>query len=207
MRLQQYVARQLSHPTGIVGKIVLGRLWNSRNAELNDVTLAQLELEDEDRVLDIGFGGGYLLDRIIPAVSRGLAAGLDASPVMAENCRQRFREAILTGKVDIRCGRAESLPFPDGRFNKVSSVNSIFYWSDPGQGIAEIFRVLDTGGKVVLTFTCKKDLERKGFVQYGLRTYNEEEVRDLLIHAGFSDVKVRRGRDRHREFFSLTGRK
>ncbi len=174
---------------------------------LNDVTLAHLDLIEEDRVLDIGFGGGYLLDRITPAVSRGLAAGLDASPVLAENCQQRFREEILAGKVDIRCGRAESLPYPDGRFNKVSSVNSIFYWSDAGQGIAEIFRVLDTGGKVVLTFTCKKDLEGKGFVQYGVRTFGEEEVQDLLIHAGFGDMKVRRGRDRHREFVCLTGRK
>lgn len=173
---------------------------------LNDVTLAHLELGEEDRVLDIGFGGGYLLDRIIPKVSRGLAAGLDASPVMVENCQARFREEILAGKVDIRWGRAESLPYSDGYFTKISSVNSIFYWSDVEQGISEIHRILESEGRLVLTFTCKQDLEKKGFVQHGVRTYEEEEVQHLLTHARFRAIRVTRGRDRHREFVCMTGR-
>lgn len=158
--LQQYLADQLSRPTGIIGKFFVGRVWNKRNAKLNEVTLAHLALKEEDRVLDVGFGGGYLLERIIPKVKRGLAAGIDVSPVMVENCRARWREAIEAGSVDIRAGRAEALPYPDGHFTKVSSVNSIFYWSEVQQGISEIYRILQEDGKVVLTYTCKRDLER-----------------------------------------------
>lgn len=62
MKVQEFVAGQLSHPTGVIGKIVLGPLWNKRNAMLNDVTLAHLELGEEDRVLDIGFGEGVGID-------------------------------------------------------------------------------------------------------------------------------------------------
>jgi len=142
MIFQQYLAGQLSNPTGIIGKFILGPLWNKRNAKLNEVTLAQLELQEEDRVLDIGFGGGYLLKRIIPQVKWGLAAGLDVSGVMVENCRGRYQAKIKAGKVDIECGRAERSPYPDRYFTKVSSVNSIFYWSDAEQGICEIYRML-----------------------------------------------------------------
>jgi hypothetical protein len=37
--LQRYLAGLLSRPTGIVGRFVLGPLWNRRNAALDDVTL------------------------------------------------------------------------------------------------------------------------------------------------------------------------
>jgi ubiquinone/menaquinone biosynthesis C-methylase UbiE len=207
MLFQKYLARQLSSPTGIIGKFVLGPFWNKRNAKLNNVTFIHLELKDEDRVLDIGFGGGRLLERIIPKVKAGLVAGLDASPVMVENCRARFQKEIKTGRVDIRCGRAETSPYPDGYFTKVSSVNSLFYWSDGQQGISEIYRNLQKEGKVVLIYTCKRDLEKKGFVQYGVRTYEEEEVHKMLAKAGFREIKGMRSRDRHREFICVTGRK
>ena len=58
MIFQHYLACQLSNPTGIIGRFVLGPLWNKRNAKLNEVTFAHLELKEDDRVLDIGFGGG-----------------------------------------------------------------------------------------------------------------------------------------------------
>jgi arsenite methyltransferase len=206
-KIQQVLACQLSHPTGMIGKFVLGPLWNKRNAKLNEVTLAHLDLKEDDRVLDIGFGGGYLLERIIPKVKQGLAAGMDVSQVMVENFRVRHQEDIKAGKTDIRQGQAEKPPYPDEYFTKVSSVNSIFYWSAAQQGISEIYRILREKGMVVLTYTCRKDLEKRGFVQYGVRTYEEKEVLEMLVKAGFRDIKVNRSRDRYREFICLTGQK
>ncbi|MBE7549893.1 MAG: methyltransferase domain-containing protein [Anaerolineales bacterium] len=205
MIFQRYLARQLSQPTGIIGKFVLGPLWNKRNATLNEVTLVHLEPQEEDRILDIGFGGGYLLERVIPKVKRGLAAGLDVSSVLVENCRARYRKDIKAGRVDIQWGRAEALPYPDRYFTKVSSVNSLFYWSDAPQGVAEIYRILQEKGKLVLTYTCKRDLEKKGFVRYGIKTYEEAEVRQMLAKAGFREIKAIRSGDRHREFICMTG--
>lgn len=204
---RQYFAHQLSNPTGIIGKFILGPLWNKRNVKLNDTTLAYLGLQEEDRVLDIGFGGGYLLERIISQVKCGLAAGIDLSPVMVENARVRWQEATKAGRVAIQCGRAEALPYPDEYFTKVSSVNSLFYWSDIDLGVSEIYRVLTDGGKVVLTYTCKRDLENKWFVQYGIKPYGDEEIRLLLVKAGFSDIQAVQSWDRHRMFICLTGYK
>lgn len=202
--LQRYLAGQLSRPTGIIGKFILGPLWNRRNARLNDVTLACLELGAEDRVLELGFGGGYLLEKIISQAKRGFVAGVDVSPVMVKNCRARWRKAIAAGQVDVQVGRAEALPYPDGHFSKASSVNSIFYWSDVRQGLAEIYRVLQPGGKAVLTFTCRKDLEKKRFAQYGVKVYNEQELESMLANVGFREIKTTRERDRHREFICMT---
>jgi ubiquinone/menaquinone biosynthesis C-methylase UbiE len=202
--VQRYLAGQLSRPTGAIGKFILGPLWNKRNARLNDVTLACLELEAEDRVLEIGFGGGYLLERIISHVKRGFVAGIDVSPVMVENCQARWRKSIAAGQVDVQVGRAEALPYPDGHFSKVSSVNSIFYWSDVQQGLVEVYRVLQPGGRAVLTFTCKRDLEKKRFAQYGVKLYNEQELESMLANAGFREIKATQEKDRHRECICMT---
>jgi ubiquinone/menaquinone biosynthesis C-methylase UbiE len=205
--IQRVLAGQLSRPRGILGRFVLGGLWNHRNARLNEVTLDLLDLGANDRVLDVGFGGGYLLQSIIPRVEGGLAAGIDASLAMVRNARARWRAGIAAGRVDIRLGRAEALPYPDGHFTRVSSVNSILYWNAAGQGIAEIYRVLRTGGTVVLTFTCKRDLETRRFVQYGIRTYEEQEIERMLAAAGFKEIEVVRRSDRHREFICMRGLK
>jgi ubiquinone/menaquinone biosynthesis C-methylase UbiE len=205
MVFQQYLARQLSHPTGLIGKFILGPLWNRRNAPLNDLTLAHLDLKAEDRVLEIGFGGGYLLDRIVSQVKHGWVAGIDNSQVMVENCRRRYRAEIKAGSVEIQWGRAEALPYPDGCFSKAASVNSIFYWRDAGQGLTEIYRVLQQGGQIVLTYTCKRDLEKKGFVPYGVKTYEEAEVRCMLAEIGFKEIKATPGRDQHRKFICMIG--
>ena len=207
MNFQQYIARQLSHPTGLVGKFVLAPLWNRRNAALNEAAFIHLSLKDDDRVLDIGFGGGYLLGKIISTVTEGFTAGIDVSPVMVENCRIRYQEEIKSERVEIQCGRAESLPYLDGTFTKVSSVNSIFYWDDAEKGISEIYRVLDDGGMLVLTYTCKKDLESKGFARHDVKTFEAEEVGELLVNAGFMHIQTVRDQDRHREFLCVTGRK
>ncbi len=174
---------------------------------MNEVTLYNLELAGDDRFLDIGFGGGYLLKKAIPQVSRGLVAGLDVSPVMVDACRAKFQKLIQAGKIDILCGQAERLPFPDAYFTKVSSVNSLFYWDNTQQGIAEIFRVLQSGGRIVLTFTERKDIENKGFSQYGITTFDTEEVQQMLVRAGFRDIKEKKDFDQHREFICLIGYK
>jgi ubiquinone/menaquinone biosynthesis C-methylase UbiE len=204
---QHLLARQLSRPSGVIGRFALGSIWNKRNAALNDATLASLELQDDDRVLDIGFGGGYLLDKMAEKVHCGLIAGIDSSPAMVENARRRFRRAIRTGKMEIRCAQVEAIPYPGETFSKVSSVNSIFYWSDPAAGLAEIYRVLDVNGWLVLTFTCRQDLANKGFVKHGLHLFDESDMQTMLARGGFNDLHASIATDRHRRFLCMIGRK
>jgi 2-polyprenyl-3-methyl-5-hydroxy-6-metoxy-1,4-benzoquinol methylase len=68
MTISKLVARQLSNPTGILAGIATF-VWNRRNAALNDMVLNLLSLQPIDRVLDVGFGGGYLLERMSTIVT------------------------------------------------------------------------------------------------------------------------------------------
>ncbi len=202
--LAKLLAQQLGHPSSIAGKWVLAPLWNRRNMALNDVALAKLNLRPDDRVLEVGFGGGYLLRRIAAVVTEGSIAGVDVSEAMVAYCRQQDRSTTLTGRLNLCCGTAEALPYPAGQFDKVCTVNSVFYWDDAPRAIAEIGRALKENGLLVLCFTCKESLQAKSFARNGLALYDPDDVELMIEAAGFSPIATERLSDRHREFWCMT---
>ncbi len=200
-------ARQLSHPSGILGRFVLPRVWNKRNSALNEVALNSLALRPGDRVLEVGFGGGHLLGRIASAITGGFLAGVDVSPAMVTFCEKRYRSLIREGELELRCASAESLPYPPTYFTKACSVNSIFYWQNAPQAISELWRVLAEGGMLVLCFTCKGSLEKRGFANSKITLYAAEEVQQMMEISGFHSIRVVRASDKHREFLCAVGKK
>ncbi|CAG0926814.1 demethylmenaquinone methyltransferase / 2-methoxy-6-polyprenyl-1,4-benzoquinol methylase [Thermoflexales bacterium] len=200
----KFIAQQLSHPAGAIGRWILGPLWNRRNRPLNDVSLAQLDLHSVDRVLEVGFGGGYLLGRMSVLVTDGFIGGVDVSATMVEQCRARYRSLVQTGKLDLKVGTAEQLPYPDRHFTKAVSVNSIFYWPAAPSAIAEIARALDVHGHLVLCFTDKDSLQQKDFARHGLTLYNAADVQHLLEDNGFHEINLTQHADRHRSFWCVT---
>jgi SAM-dependent methyltransferase len=206
MGWSEFLAQQVSHPSGLLGKLILPRLWNQRNKTLNDATLAHLAPAPQDRILEIGFGGGYLLERMTRIINEGLVAGVDVSNAMAEVCQKRFKPLIDVNKLELKTASAESLPFPDNHFNKVCSVNSIFYWQNPTMVFSEIRRVLTDEGLLVLCFTCKRSMENKKFAQENqVNLYEIDDAEQMMKTAGFAGVAVHQATDRHREFVILTG--
>jgi ubiquinone/menaquinone biosynthesis C-methylase UbiE len=203
----RFLAQQLSHPSGIIGRWFLGPLWNRRNRALNDVSLAQLALQANDRVLEVGFGGGYLLGRMAALVTDGFIGGVDVSATMVEQCRTRYRTLIQAGKMDLKVGTADRLPYPDGYFTKAVSVNSIFYWPDAAQAIRELNRVLQADGRLVLCFTSKDSLQQKNFARHGLTLCDGDDVQRWLEETDFREINVTRHADRHRSFWCVTAQR
>jgi ubiquinone/menaquinone biosynthesis C-methylase UbiE len=205
--LAKFLAKQLSNPSGIFGKLVLAPLWSKRNSALNDVAFESLALHPHDRVLEVGFGGGYLLGRMAAVVTDGFLAGVDVSPAMVGFCEKRYRSLVEAGKLELKCAKAESLPYPSGHFTKACTVNSIFYWENAPQAISELYRALEAGGMLVMCFTCKRCIEDKKFARHGVALYEVDQVCQMMESAGFCEIGMTRASDRHREFLCVIGRK
>ena len=188
----------------MVGTRVLAPLWNRRNAALNDAAWQRLHVKPADHVLDVGFGGGYLLGRIAAAAANGYAAGVDTSQAMVAYSQKRYRPLIDAGRLGLLCGCAEALPLASGHFDKACSVNSIFYWDDAARSISELGRVLADNGLLVLCFTCRESLQGKGFSGHGLVLYDATDVENMLSMAGFHQIVVDHLTDRHRAFWCMT---
>jgi ubiquinone/menaquinone biosynthesis C-methylase UbiE len=121
-----------------------------------------------------------------------------------EQCQAPYRTLIQSGKMDLKVGTADRLPYPDGHFSKAVSVNSIFYWPDIPRALAELARVLSVHGRLVLCFTGKDSLQQKDFARHGLTLYDGDDVRHLLAETNFRDINVTRHADRHRSFWCVT---
>lgn len=198
MRFNRWLVDQLSRPSSIFTGWLLAAIWNRRNRALNDFALAALDLSAGERVLEVGFGGGYLLEKMSAILSEGLAAGIDASPALVGLARRRFGGQIRTGRMDIQTGLAEAIPHPAERFDKAVSVNSIFFWKDLPAGLAELNRVLREDGRLVLVFTDQRSLQERG-----IASCIEWQVHYQLQRAGFHVTGMTRMKDTHRQFVSL----
>jgi ubiquinone/menaquinone biosynthesis C-methylase UbiE len=205
--LDRLVAKELGQPSSWVGRFVLGPLWNRRNSALNDLALERLALSPDDRVLEIGFGPGYLLGGMAKRVVRGGLAGIDVSRAMVSYSHRRHRSLVRQGRLDLRCGKAEALPFASTSFTKIVSVNSIFYWADPRAAFAEMARVLEEDGQIVLVFTDRASLEQKRFARQGLHLVDPAGVNAMLDAASFETSEVSKQADRHRSFWCIVGRR
>src|SRR5690242_7276633 len=102
---------------------------------------AELAIGPEARVLDLAAGTGKLTRLLV----EGGAAVVAVEPVAA---MRAALERALPG-VAVLDGTAESIPLPDGSVDAVT-VAQAFHWFDAEAAIAEIHRVLRTGGRLGL---------------------------------------------------------
>ena len=107
--------------------------------------LARMPVEPGDTVLDLGTGSGYAL-RALRERDVGRGYGLDGAPEMARNARG-YTEDDAVGYL---VGDFDALPFAADSIDHVFSMEAFYYAADPHHTLAEVRRVLATGG----TFYC-----------------------------------------------------
>lgn len=185
----EYVLRKLACPDGSLAGF-FSKLLNLSNARLNAAVIGKLSEKREQAILDIGFGGGVGIELALADTRIARVAGIDPSQAMVRAAQTRYREPSTGKSVDIRRGAAEFLPWGDGAFDAVFSVNSLYYWTDMIKAFAEIKRVLRPGGVLVLGLRAKLQMDRVGIEKYGYRSPSSDEVTDALIAAGFESPCV-----------------
>jgi SAM-dependent methyltransferase len=164
-----------------------GDVMEQQHLPIVEPMLALLEFSPHDKVLDVGCGTGWLIRRIAPLVSAGLAAGMDVSDAMLE----RALSAQLPHIVFAR-GGVDAIPWDRGFFTTVLSVESAYYWPDPAKGLHEIFRVLSPGGSAWILINYYRDnpyCHQWGeLLKVPVHLCSAEEWAGLFRQAGFRDV-------------------
>jgi len=143
-----------AHPEGIpwAGAALYNRVSATRVFQRQYALIARdiLSYCSEGSLLDIGTGPGWLLVHL-HHLSPGLrGTGIDASPAMVVRARQNIAAAGLSGRMEVRDGRASQLPFAASAFDAVVSTASLHHWKDPTAGLQEAYRVLKPGGYALM---------------------------------------------------------
>lgn len=181
-------------PEGEAGRAMLARM-NESHAYLVDWGLACIELHAGDTVLDIGCGGGNTLARIAERVTEGHLVGIDYAETSVEASRAFNAALVAAGRMEILHGSVESLPFEDGHFDAVVTVESFYFWPNPEECLKEVARVVKKGGTFLLLAEIyeRNDLPesiREKIAGYQLTNPTPEEFERLFRAAGFAAVET-----------------
>jgi len=174
--VQDFLMRAFGRPRGILGKLG-GVIMARMNADLGGWVIDLLEIKSGDRVLEVGFGPGVVVQRLSERSPAGRVAGIDESPEMVAQAQTRNAPGVQSGHIELRQGLVDSMPFPDNSFDKALAVSSMQVWPDAVAGLREILRVMIPGGRVALGFSV-----HSGQVNRGLP--------ETLIAAGFENPRV-----------------
>src|SRR5688500_4778285 len=131
------VASQLRQPQGEEG-IQVGEKMNEGNAFLNLAAIKQLKLQPNVSVLEIGMGNGFLVKDILSGNPSAKYIGCDFSELMVEQARKLNKTFINNGKAQFVLAEADNLPFAPESFDKVFTVNTLYFWNDPAAILTQI---------------------------------------------------------------------
>ncbi|NJN23425.1 MAG: methyltransferase domain-containing protein [Acaryochloridaceae cyanobacterium RL_2_7] len=117
-------------------------------------------------------------------------AGIDASAKMIQTSQASAPNA------DVQMGKFEALPWPDQRFDQVTSIEALYYCPDPAQAFREIVRVLKPQGRFDMIIDYYAESEGTGTWDKGLgfeitRLSTQEWV-TVAESVGFRNFQSRR---------------
>jgi ubiquinone/menaquinone biosynthesis C-methylase UbiE len=152
-----------------------------------------------DAVVDIGCGSGTAVRR---ARRRGATAtGVDPAPVML---RLAARLSPAEGITWAR-GAAEQLPVPDASATVAWSLAAVHHWRDVAAGLAEVVRVLRSGGRFLAAERRIRPGAR-GLRSHGWTGEQAEVFADACRTAGLTEVAVSTHRPRRALTMVVTAR-
>jgi ubiquinone/menaquinone biosynthesis C-methylase UbiE len=137
------------------------------------------------RILDVGCGTGRLLQRVAGDFAEAYVVGVDASAKMLEHATDTVATRTRTGLVT---ARAERLPFTDAVFDLVLITLSLRHWQDHRAGLAEITRVMATGGDLLVAEALPVDRGRRR--RTGLRRRKPALAEELQHSMTSSGLRV-----------------
>lgn len=172
--------------------VVMGRAKARLAADVASVA-------DADHVVDVGCGPGTA---VRAAAGRGArVTGVDPAPVMLRLARTLTRDQPSITWAD---GVAEDLPLQDGSATVVWSLATVHHWKDVTVGLAEVHRVLASGGRF-LAIERQVRPGATGLASHGWTEHQAESFAAQCRTAGLQNVQIENQRTGRRSVWVVSG--
>ncbi|GHO98979.1 hypothetical protein KSF_090270 [Reticulibacter mediterranei] len=166
--------------------ILSGGKWH----EFEQQIIEKATLQPGETVLDVGCGTGTIaLFASTKVGAKGRVVGIDPGPKQIDRARAKARR--VGRPLDFRVGVIEHLPFPDRSFDVVLSTFVMHMLPEElkRQGLVEIARVLQPGGRLLIVDTRRPEEPSEQPVHTGPWNSGIQDQPALLKEAGFVQIE------------------
>lgn len=190
--LKRLIAQQFRRPSGLLGHYA-ANFMKKNNQDYYARVCDLLNLKDSDAVLEIGCGAGYAIKLITEKHTQCKVDALDYSPMMLKKAEKNNREQTSAGRVHFFLGDFGNYDFNDTAYSKIFAINVIYFWNDLSPKFSKIYRLLKTGGRLILFMSSPERLQKVPFAVDGVfNKYTVAQVETGLLLAGFINVNHER---------------
>jgi cyclopropane fatty-acyl-phospholipid synthase-like methyltransferase len=145
-----------------------------------------LDVQPDDRLLEIGCGHGVAVSLVCEQLDGGSILAIDRSPTMIQAATRRNADHVAAGRASFQTASLHEAALGDARFDKVFAIHiGVFLRGQPGRELRVVERHLAAGGRFYVMWQPLagrgEAAETAGRVSAALEEHGFT-VGDVLIH-------------------------
>lgn len=176
-------------PEGKQG-IFLAQSMGVSNTLMINNSIDILEINNSESVLELGFACCTHLDYLMSKADNISYYGLEISDTMLLEATNINKLQIETEKVNFGLYDGDNIPFGDSCFDKIFSVNTIYFWQDALSFLNELSRVMKPNGVLLITYIDRGFMQSLPFVGDKFCLYDDDSIKNLISLSGFDILNI-----------------
>jgi len=182
MGLLNYLIEQGRKPDGYIGTMML-KIMNNAHRNIFKLGMEKIRVNENCRLLDLGFGGGKALKILSKKYENIALFGIDFSGEAIKTGTGNNKKDIKTGKIKLWQADIEKMPFPENYFDIITAFQTHYHWQDMDKKVKEIYRVLNLNGQFIIAAEKYK-------INYHMEKYKtENDLKLLLESTGYAQIE------------------
>lgn len=181
------IASQLRQPQGTKG-IEMAEMMNETNIKMTSHSIDRLDIQENDNILELGHGNCGHLEYLLNQRAKLTYHGLETSNLMKEEAHTRNKAFVDKKLASFHFYDGLHIPFPDNYFDKIFTVNTIYFWAEPKLLFAELHRVIKPEGLLNITYAEEKFMKQLPFTEFGFNFYDNNKIKQLMITTTFKVI-------------------
>ncbi len=189
------IESQLSFPKGENG-IQIAKLMNETNIGMTLASIKNLNIEADNLVLEIGHGNCAHLPQVLEQANNVRYHGLEISETMQKEAIRINKNFYHQNLTKFYLYEGEIIPFSENSYDRIFTVNTLYFWNEPVKFLKEVHRVLKPKGLFIFTFAQKEFMKELPFVKDKFKLFDNQNVHELVQKTKFELIKILNVKDR-----------